>query len=821
MAYVKYESGAQRSNSAGIRYISALSLLAVPVLALLLPNNARAAGASAYSVKTGSKIEEVVVTAEKRKEDANKVPMSITAIDGGHLRALGIFQPKDLGTVVPGFSYADSYVGSPIYTIRGIGFSDISLGGRPTVSIYSDQVPIPFAIETLGASLDLARVEVLMGPQGTLFGQNATGGAINYIAAKPTDVTTAGLDVSYGNYNAIDINGFISGPLSDTVNARLAFEHSQNGDWQQSYTSGARTGARNFNNGRLILAWKPSTRLSVQLTVNGWVDGSDTQAAQLLAITPSSPLAALVPGLLAYPLAPQTARAADFNPGLNYHKNNNFFQSSIRADYFLSGGLKLTSLSSYSEYHEHQLQDIDGTALSNLSEHTNGNISSFYQELRISRTLKSGTAFVLGVDYASDRVYQSNITSFPQSSTAQTFVPLGLPLFSDFRNFGTQREDSYAAFGNIDYQLTPTLQLSGGARFTQANNSFSGCSADSGDGVAASDFGPFQNYVRLTLGLPPNPPIPAGGCITANSAFEPGLVTRKLDENNFSWRTGLAWSPSDHTLLYANVSKGYKAGGFPDLGATTAVQYDPAKQESVLAYEAGFKSALADHSIEVNGAVFYYDYSDKQILGRVLDPLFGPLLKLVNVPKSEVRGAELQVTWLPLDGLDITAGASYVDSKVLNDFTNYNSNGVIQNFNGESFPNAPTWQLTGSMSYEHPISADYLAFMGANVSYRTKSNSELGNLPLLALREYAMLDFRAGIESADGAWRFTLWARNLTDQYYWTAASRNTDTTTRFAGMPRTYGISISYRFNPGEKSIALKHRCDQKFEIALSYGSS
>jgi iron complex outermembrane receptor protein len=769
-------------------------LFAATGLAMLLTSHAAAQvvqpdpGANAVS--------EIIVTAQKRQEAVNTVPMSITAATGVQLRDAGIDQPRDLVKITPGFSYADSYVGSPIYTLRGVGFSDISLGGRPTVSIYTDEAPIPFAIETRGASLDLERVEVLKGPQGTLFGQNATGGAINYIDAKPTQTQKYGFDASYGRFNALDLDGFVSGPIADDLTARVAFDHTQNDDWQRSYTTNAANGAGEFNNARVILAWTPTSRLKAQLNINGWVDNSDTQASQLLAVTPTSPAAAaLIPGLLTYPVAPMNARAADFNPGQNYHKNNNFIQSSLRVDYDLSDHLVLTSISSLSHYAEHQLQDIDGTTLSNLSEFTTGDITSYSQELRLAGDLTPDAHFVVGVDYANDRVFQKNNTQFPQSTTALTFIPLGLPLFADFDNYGTQQEETYAVFGNVDYKLTDRIKVYGGVRYTEADNRFNGCSSDSGDGIAASDFGPFQDYVRSLSGLPANPPIAKGGCITANALFVPGLVTETLNQDNVSWRLGGEWTPFSRTLFYANVSKGYKAGGFPDLGATTATQYLPASQESILAYEAGFKTTLIDRTLQLNGAVFYYDYRDKQILGRVLDPLFGPLLKLINVPKSDIKGAELQLDWAPIHGLRVSAGASYIDSEVLDNFSNYDSNGNVVDFGGEAFPNTPKWQLVSAADYKWRLNDRLDAFVGGNATYQSKTNSELGNVPLLALKAYTLVDLRAGVQSSDGAWRLWLWGRNVGDVYYWTAASRDTDTTTRFAGMPRTFGVSLSYRY--------------------------
>ena len=283
--------------------------------------------------------------------------------------------------ITPSFTYADSYVGSPIFTLRGVGFSDISLGGRPTVSIYIDEAPLPFSIVTRGASMDLERVEVLKGPQGTLFGQNATGGAINYVAAKPTESFEAAGKLGIGNFNAVEVGGFVSGPLSDTLAVRLAVDHTRSDDWQKSYTTGATNGAEDFTSGRIILAWTPSEQLELQFSVNGFLDRSDVQAGQLIAISPGIPAAAgFVPGLLTYPLAPRDVRAADWNPGLDYSRDNDFLQGNLRIDYDISDGLSLTSITSASRYNQRQLQDIDGTTLSNLSQLTTGEISTISQE---------------------------------------------------------------------------------------------------------------------------------------------------------------------------------------------------------------------------------------------------------------------------------------------------------------------------------------------------------------------------------------------------------------------------------------------------------
>ncbi|HEX4196042.1 MAG TPA: TonB-dependent receptor [Caulobacteraceae bacterium] len=753
------------------------------------------AGAAA-AADAAPTVQDIVVTANKRAERANAVPMSITAATRDVLVRQKIEQPRDLARITPSFTYADSYVGSPIYTLRGVGFSDISLGGRSTVGIYVDEAPIAFPIETLGAGLDLERVEVLKGPQGTLFGQNATGGAINYIAAKPTQAFEAGAKVGYGNFNAVEAGGYVSGPVSDTLSARIAVDHTQNDAWQRSYTTGAKNGVGNFTDGRLILAWTPSSRFRAQLDINGFYDNSDVQAGQLIAITPSIPAAAgFVPGLLTYPLAPHDDTAADFNPGQDYRRRNGFIQANLRLDYDLGAGMTLTSLTSASHYSQRQLQDIDGTTLSNLSQLTVGHIDSVFEELRLAGEIGQAGHFVAGVNYAHDQVAQDGLDNISQSTTAFTFAPFMLPLFTDFRDRDSQDETTAAVFASGDYRLIDDVRIYGGLRYTRAIDRFEGCTADTGDGIAALDFGTLENVFRAGAGLPPNAPIPAGGCVTANALFAPGLVRNTLDQNNLSWRAGAEWTPSPSLLLYANVSRGYKAGGFPDLAASLDTQFLPATQESLTAYEGGFKTTLLQRTLQLNGAVFYYDYTDKQILGKVLDPVFGPLLRLINVPKSRITGAELQLTWTPVRGLTINAGGDYIDSEVLGGFVNYDATGALRNFNGEAFPNTPRWQFVSDIDYRHSLTDALVGFVGGGVTYEGPTNSQLGELPLLRVEGYALVDLRGGVESADGAWRIWAWGRNITNAYYWTAANANLDTTVRFTGMPATYGVTLTYRY--------------------------
>lgn len=764
---------------------------------------ATAANAQESQPEPEAGVAEIIVTAQKRSESINDVPMSISAASGEQLLKQGVKETRDLVKIVPGFNYSESATSTPIYTLRGIGYGDVSIGGRPTVSVYVDEAPLPFAIETKGTALDLERVEVLKGPQGTLFGQNATGGAINFVAAKPTQSLEAGVDVGYGRFDSLDLGGFVSGPISETLTARVAIQHRNTGDWQKSITRDDTRGQENFTNARLLLAWTPIDTFRVQVNLNGWRDRSDTQSPQLIALVPQVPFAPngvaippLIPGFLTTPLAPNNARVTDWTPGLEFVRDNKFRQANVRMDYELSSDLTLTSLTSYSEYRGDEFTDLDGSALRNIDVRRFGKINTFYQELRIASDLSGNGNLVAGVTYEKDKTEESDFVDLSDSTQGYFVTPIGLPRFRTLHNTDNQRATTLAAFASIDYSVTETIKLSAGARYTDFKDKFDGCSFDAGDGNIASVFNPLYNFIRAGAGLGPlNPPILPGGCATLNDDLVPEIVLDTLKEDNLSWRAGIEWKPSDDVLLYTNISKGYKAGSYPITGATRSSIFQPATQESVLAYEAGFKVSALDRMVQLNGAVFYYDYRDKQIQGRVIDPFLGGLFRLLNIPKSEIKGAELQVTVAPVSGLTATVGISYIDSKIKGNFTNFDVFNNPTNFQGQSFPNTPKWQVSSDIDYQFPLNDNFDAFVGGGVTHQSSTNSALGQQPLLAVDAYTLVDLRAGIETGDGQWRATFWGRNITNKNYWVSAGYIDDAVSRVAGRPATYGVTVAYRF--------------------------
>jgi iron complex outermembrane receptor protein len=751
--------------------IAALSLGAVPAYA-------QEASADTALAEEQAGVGEIIVTANKRQESSNTVGMSISALSSDALEQQGISNIEQLVKVVPGFNYTRSAYGAPVYTLRGIGFNETSLAASPTVSVYVDEVPLPYSTMTQGATLDIERVEVLKGPQGTLFGQNSTGGAINYIAAKPTDTLQAGFSLTGAEYDRIEASAYVSGPITDRLRARVALRKEYMGPWQISASRpGDRLGKVDKLFGRLLVDWEPADGITLALNVNGWQDRSDAQAGQFVGLLSNrSPLMNVQPLTIGNP------RRADWDADGDFRIDDDFWQASLRADIELGGDFVLTSISAYERLDRYAFVDADGTPVQNFAALNVGLIKTFSQELRISGQVGDALRFIVGGNYQHDTLDdtfqpQARDSSFP---------------FDIASAIGLNKVDSYAVFGNVDWEITPELKATGGIRYSKQDRAYEYCLYDSGAGDLAAVVSATSTRLSGTPTV-----IAPGGCVTLSSTtFKPEVFRSNLNEDNISWKLGLNWQVDPRSLLYATVSKGYKNGIFITSGATFAAQLDPATQESVLAYEAGFKLGLLNRTMQLNGAIFYYDYRDKQIRGRIIDPVLGGLNKLINIPESRIQGAELQLIWEPVEGLTFNGGATVVSSKIKGNFTNFTPLGVQKLMTGEPFPLTPKWQLSGDLQYDFAVGGNVNMFVGGSATYQSSTNSALGQAAIFDITDYVLADLRIGIRDSDDTWRLTGFVQNVGNKYYWNNVAFNgPDAAVRYAGRPRTFGVTGTYRF--------------------------
>ncbi|MFW2829428.1 TonB-dependent receptor [Sphingomonas sp. ID0503] len=767
--------------------------------------------ALAQDAATTGGLDEIIVTAQKRSQSINDVPVSLTVASGNQLRAAGVASTADLAKVVPGLTAQPSPINTPVYTLRGVGFFEFSLAATPTVAVYNDEVPLPFGAMSKATGLDLERVEVLKGPQGTLFGQNTTGGAINFIAAKPTNDFRAGVDAEYGRFNTVDVQGFVSGPLTNTLKARIALRVKNGDAWQKNPFRDDSLGKVREKQGRILVDWEPADRLKVSFNVNGWTDKSDSQAPQrteTFISSPGNPNSAIVAALP--PLPNYNNRTADWSrtgdfgtERLPLRHDDNFIQGSARIDFELSDDIKLSTISAYERYKTDSYQDYDGSALNIADLHSKGKIETFSQEIRLSGST-GGLIWTVGGNYEDDRVDDAYMFYAQDASTSYVAGPLrGGPAIA----INNQRIKTYAVFGNVEYEIAPRLNLIAGARYTdrRAHQIRAGLFDTSAPFIGERHLDPNiysfpKAFTFLQTVLPPFVTDPITLTPTDNVTFgDDGYplvkpLTQRLNEDNVSWRAGINYKTANRGLIYATVSKGYKAGSFPTTAGATVREYRPVTQESLLSYEVGFKQPLFDRKVQVNGAAFYYDYKDKQLRGRVLNPIFGPLDALVQIPKSRVWGVEGEVTAQPVTGLQISAAATYINTKI-KEFVGFNQSGVLSDYSGFRFPFSPKLSIVAAADYEFPVSDTLHAFVGVSSLSNSSTTASIGDIPQLRIKGYTLVDARLGLKSPDDVWRFSVWGRNLFNTNYWTSANQSQDVYVRFTGRPVTYGASVGYRF--------------------------
>jgi len=798
---------------------SAAALLAGPAFAQTPPAAAPAATA----------VEALVVTAQRREESANDVGMAIQAVRGEVLEQLHVTDTRDLSAFAPSFSVSQSYQGVPTYTLRGIGFNTINLSATSTVGTYVDEVAYAYPFMMTGPIFDLERVEVLKGPQGTLYGRNTTAGLIDFVTRKPTEDFEASVTGEVGNYETINVEGFVSGPIAQGLSGRLAFRSENSGKgWQVSNTRGERQGEVERWAVRGSLAFAPTERLSADVSVTYWENQSDTVAAQGIGFTPataSSPF--LAPGLAAYiaanpptkgsqaDWAPEAVRSADIGigPGLSgpLAEDNTFLGVKVRVGYDLTDNVRLVSLTGYNDLKRRALSDWSGAPYEILLQRAEGDIESFSEELHLEGG-DDRTNWLVGAYYAKDEIVDANRTLLGQNANVGLIRFAGAGLLATpfntggytaaqmaqaFRTYvdrGDIETKTWSVFANGDYKLTEALKLTAGVRYTEDKQDYAGCSRDFNGSML-----PNVNVVNRALyfqvyGVVPNP-IVANACNTFDPATgQFGLVTSTLDEDNLAWRVALDWTPADNLLVFGSISRGAKAGATPVNAANISTQNAPAKQELLTAYEAGFKAGLLDRRMQANVSAFYYDYEDKQLSVYFADPIYTALSRLQNVPKGEAYGLDGEVTWRLTPEFTLIASGTLLHTEVKG-YVGINSAGQPQDFDGAPFLYSPKKSAALTALYNRELTGDLGLQVAVNGRWQDDSHADLEGDPRFRIDSYGLLNASVGVHSLDDRWRVQVWGRNLTDEYYWSAVSSNANVVVRFPGQPRTYGASLTYSF--------------------------
>jgi iron complex outermembrane receptor protein len=725
---------------------------------------------------TESSLQEIVVTAQRRAEKIQDVPVSITAFTGKSLVDNGITEPVDLGSFVPGLSAKNTLGnGSAVFTLRGIGLNDFGSNNNPNVSVYVDDILLPYVPLLNFQMFDTDRVEVLKGPQGTLYGRNTTGGAIRYITRRPTDTDEFSSRVDFGNYGLVEAEVAGGGKINDAWNYRVSFiTRQQDRGWQHDYLTGQNIGSVNRSAIRLQLDFHPSATFDMLLEAWTGYENSENQIGQ--------DIAELDRNTGAYPCAPVAAGYRDEGPCVAFSKNGQIFFNpnsdprQIAASPAFGNRLRntaagasaelvwhlpsftLTSITGVTVDENETATDSSATPFVLLDNMFNAYILSPTEELRASSLDDSRIKWTTGV-YASD---DKNRGELPANLDDNPFAQTRVYTRWD------QKDKSYAGYGQAELPIVDKLSLVGGARLTYEEKS---------DLYESRDLNPFGTSGFVAAGLIP---------VAAYAG--------SISETNASWKFGVNYRPTNAILTYASVTRGFKSGGFFDNIAFSLPELTPYKPEILTAYEVGIETAWNDGRVIANAAAYHYDWRNFQASGLVC--VGSPavcVITLTNVGDARIDGLEAELNWQPVDGLVLHLGANELNSRV--------KDGPYM---GKRVANAPNLTLDTNVRYELPRFANgWRPYVQVSDSYQSTEFFENNNFPLQTEPGYSLVNLRVGTMSRSDAqgsprtWDVAAWVHNLTNKIYRTESfnSGSFIPSQNYYGPPRTFGVSLNYHY--------------------------
>jgi iron complex outermembrane recepter protein len=702
---------------------------------------------------------ETLVTATRTGDSkVQATPMAVTVLSADALSAAGVVNTQDLVALTPNLNIAQSQNAPEIY-IRGVGTNNVFNGSDPDVTTQLDGVYISRPYAQLTDYLDVQRIEVLRGPQGTLYGRNAVGGTINIISRLPTNYLSAQALIEAGDYSRVHAQSYVSGPLMPgVVDASIAADYLRHSAYVNNINPG-HEGVNNANHGgvkgQLLITPNEQLQLITRLDYSLANERQDSYD-HLLVPWPHSPLANSTIGDY-HKIAidgPQNARtevwgvAEEINYRLNAHLSLKSLTSFRGSDYLL-----------YS--------DADGTELPQNLTFVADNDHVVTQEFDLTGNYDRVRA-VAGLFY----LHESDLTH-----VAATVPPIAgvTPATSSFlakaNPIGTIRSE--AAFVQGTYDILETLHLTAGIRYTQDKKSVD------------------QTYYRTSL----NPATPG-------QSF-PGFPFVGSGERTFSAPTpkfGLDWQITPAAMLYASVTRGWKSGGTNYAAANVAaLTFAP---ERLLAYESGLKTDWLDHRLRLNVTGFDYIYDDLQV-----QSLIGPgNTAIANAANAKITGVEFESMAKPISNLVLTVNYSILHANY-DRFTNaavpgalgpylvgnpnYNAATHTYNASGNQLNDAPRSSYTLSAEYDQPIWTGK-AFARAEDFWQGKVFFDPSNSPYQEQRSYSLLNLSVGYTDTKGVWTAQLMARNLRNTQYLTTVAANGVEPAGLAGPPRTISVQFT-----------------------------
>jgi iron complex outermembrane recepter protein len=715
----------------------------------------------------------IVVTAQKREQDILDVGISTLAVGQETLLEQRIEQVRDLGRAISNFSVKEQIPGAiPVVTIRGVGLDDFSSTNNPAAGIYVDEVALSSLALMSFDLYDLERVEVLRGPQGTLYGRNSTAGAVNIISAKPRNEFEAKLVGTAGNFDRFEGEGMLNMPIGETAAFRIAGKavRQDEGFWRSRLLPGETLSEQDIMQGRAQLAFDLGADWTVNLKAEGLRSRSEMGQGEffgtanfLTGAPPNFTCGPILAGRIdqtqctdffGYSDTDGDPFTGDWARDSQY--NIDQFNATARIEGELSFAM-LTAITGFIDFDRDFYIDSDASPLRQFEFNQLDEVQQWSQEIRLSG--EAGRLnWIVGGFYSRDDVKVRTPSFLNDLFLTEALIT------------ADQHTTSLGAFAHGEWTLTDQLKLITGIRYTGEEKDYAG---------GSRDLNPF-GMSQLINPLCPGPIQPC----------QLSFLDDSINDKFWSWRAGLDWRVNDDTLIYTSVSRGQKSGGFFSGFALTTDQLQPYRSEELTAYEIGVKTRLTVHGLRAEAAVFHYDYSDLQTFIRVdLGPL--SVQALGNVPEAEVQGLDASLFWEPVDGLTLQAGLGLLDTE-LGTF-NTTAGPVAA---GNKLPNAA--DVTGNLraSYEWNVSGNLVMSIQGGGQYSDAVFKDAINDPVIVGDAYWLYDARIAIGEMEGDWEVALWGQNLSDERYITQGlNSGLGAGNRTYNAPRTFGVTLSKRF--------------------------
>ena len=764
------------------------------VAALLLAPAAQAAAQDGVTAPADTasddQIGEIIVTAQKRGENVQKVPIAITALSGDTLAQDGVVTTLDLTQAVPGLQINNLFQSSnPTIFLRGVGVNDFNPASSGAVGVTVDDVFLNSGVGQLFAVFDIDRVEVLKGPQGTLYGRNTTGGVINYATKRPSFSPDFSASVTAGRFNQLFFDAAGGGALiEDKLAARASLTIKRRDGWAVNLQDGRDINDLETYAGRLQFLLTPSSDIEIHNKIEGGVTKSSALGHQSLGIfnaaenRPCTGAEIVARTICVNPITGYQANANidEFNTNVlnNSEKLTNF------ADRLLvsidTGNINITSVTAF-VYNKRELnQDVDYSpfAIAELPLWTEKS-EQVSQELRISSNGSGPLKWIVGAYYLQERL--SSLVNFTllrefNPDPTQPFFDPASSIMTVERDF-TQRTTSKAVFAQLDYELTDRLTATAGIRYTDDRKKLSFITYAGPVNPDSNSQARLQD--RLLGFIDSNP---------GNGAIDlPSRTVTTLKKP--TWRLALAYQAAPTVNAYASYSRGVRSGGYNTGALFSGVEFNEVNSEAIDAFEVGLKSDLLDRRLRLNLAAFYYDYRNLQVFSLEPDPNgAAPIQRLQNAD-AEIYGAEVDIQARPMSGLDIQLGAAYVHA-TYSDFVDP----IRGDFRGNNLDKAPRLQMTGRATYSYDIGDDWTGRIGADFSYQSKVFFSAVNAEPMASGRHGEINLNAGFAHRDGI-DLSLFVRNVGNKRY--RADMNDLSSLGFYfpiyNEPRTYGVTVRY----------------------------